>query len=157
MKKLFLIAAAAFSLCHAFAQSTGYKITGKADFAKDGDKVYIADMQYFDLIPTDSTVIKDKKFFFSGKLDAAALKFIVLVQDQKPVSINDIILENNDMQVEIFNDSTKKLADVQGSKSTELWREFCNIGNNDSTKAEDSWKIVNDSTASEEDFRFDEI
>ena len=149
MKKLFLIAAAAFSLCHAFAQSTGYKITGKADFAKDGDKVYIADMQYFNLIPTDSTVIKDKKFFFSGKLDAAALKFIVLVQDQKPVSINDIILENNDMQVEIFNDSTKRFADVQGSKSTELWREFCNIGNNDSTKAEDSWKIVNDSTASE--------
>ena len=67
MKKLFLIAAAAFSLCHAFAQSTGYKITGKADFAKDGDKVYIADMQYFDLIPTDSTVIKDKKFFGSSQ------------------------------------------------------------------------------------------
>ncbi|WP_434503335.1 redoxin family protein [Prevotella sp.] len=149
MKKLFLIIVAAFTLCHAFAQSASYKISGKADFAKDGDKVYIADMQYFDLIPTDSTVIKDKTFFFSGKQDAAALKFIVLIQDTKPVSINDIILENKDMQVEIFNDSTKKLADVKGSTSTELWREFCNIENSISPKTAGPWKTMNDSTVSE--------
>ena len=72
-----------------------------------------------------------------------------MVQDQKPVSINDIILENKDMQVEIFNDSTKKLADVKGSVSTELWRDFCKLDKDFATTTEESWKIMNDSTASE--------
>ncbi|WP_051508916.1 TlpA disulfide reductase family protein [Xylanibacter oryzae] len=149
MKRLILSATAALMLSCAFAQSAGYKISGKANFAKDGDKVYIANMQYINLIPTDSTVVKDKKFSFTGKQDAAALKFLVLMQDGKPLSINDIILENIDMQVELFNDSTKKPADVTGSKSTELWREFCKLDKEFSTPQEESWKIVNDSTASE--------
>lgn len=149
MKRLILSAAATLMLSCAFAQTAGYKISGKANFAKDGDKVYIADMQYINLIPTDSTVVKDKKFSFTGKQDAATLKFLVLTQDGRPLSINDIILENSDMQVELFNDSTKKPADVTGSKSTELWREFCKLDKEFSTPQEDSWKIVNDSTASE--------
>ena len=149
MKRFILSATAALMLSCAFAQSAGYKISGKANFAKDGDKVYIANMQYINLIPTDSTVVKDKKFSFTGKQDAAALKFLVLMQDGKPLSINDIILENIDMQVELFNDSTKKPADVPGSKSTELWREFCKLDKEFSTPQEESWKIVNDSTASE--------
>ena len=149
MKRFILSATAALMLSCAFAQSAGYKISGKANFAKDGDKVYIADMQYINLIPTDSTVVKDKKFSFAGKQDAAALKFLVLMEDGKPLSINDIILENIDMQVELFNDSTNKPADVTGSKSTELWRDFCKLDKEFATTTEESWKIMHDSTASE--------
>lgn len=150
MKRFILSSAAALMLSCAFAQSTGYKISGKADFAKDGDKVYLADLQYINFIPTDSTVVKNKQFFFTGKQNAAALKFVILMHNGKPLSMNDFILENENMQMELFNDSTKKPADVIGSKSTELWREFCHFDNEYATQSETPLRILNDSTATEE-------
>ena len=80
-------------------EPAGYTVSGTAEGTTDGDTVYICEMVgYFNLNPTDTTVVKDGKFELTGSIEGAALRFLVPMHNGEPTTMALFILENADIQ-----------------------------------------------------------
>jgi thiol-disulfide isomerase/thioredoxin len=131
---------------------TSYTFKGKIDGAADGTKVFLKTVQQ-DMFTTvlspefiaDSTIIKDGKFEFSGKIPEAKLYLLVINSKKTPEKPDmpifqpsiPVFLENSDIELEAVLDSIP-LADrlfqagnfsyknitVSGSKSHELYLNY---------------------------------
>lgn len=107
-----------------FAQTPkGYTISGTAEGCVDGDTVYLCSMSgYFQLIPEDTTVIKDGKYAFKGEFEGADIRFLCAMHGDTNIGMSMIVLENADFQANIHADGSKK--DVKGGPSTPLYKEY---------------------------------
>lgn len=149
-KKLSFIFGAAMVLLSASA-ANGYKITGTAEGTVPGDTVYLCDMQgFFSMVPVDTTLINaNGKFEFTGDFDGATTRFILPMHGGKPTATTDFILENADIDMQIFANSEKK-AIVKGGPAAQMLADYekgCEIFNK---QIEKPWKLVLDSTATKE-------
>lgn len=127
MKKLFFSSLASLLLLACTttaAKEEGYRVFGSSDVCVDGDTVYLCEMQgFFQMIPLDTTVIKDGKFEFTGSYDGAAMRFVCPMHESESAGMATIILENADIEVLLKKDSA---AVVHGGPSTALYEEYEN-------------------------------
>ena len=78
MKKVLSFAALAIMLCIAACKDNGYKVTGTATGAEDGDTVILANIQNrFDIDTIAVTTVKNGKFVFEGIQDTAAMRYVI--------------------------------------------------------------------------------
>lgn len=149
MKKcLFALLAACLMSQGAFAQSQGYTINGTADSCVDGDTVYLCDMAgFFQMIPVDTTYVKDGKFQFKGSYPGAIMRFVCPMHNGEGVGMSTIILENADFEVRVIGGGKDE---VKGGPSTALYSEYeAGVEAAYGGEANDLWRITNDSTSTE--------
>ena len=146
MKKIFITLIAATSLLGAHAQS-GYTINGTAEGTAEGDTVYLCKMEgFFNIIPEDSTYIKNGKFTFSGNCSGAASRNVIALHGGKPAGMADIILENSPITIQMFKDQDKKPI-IIGGPNSKLWAEFQTGENIFNEQMQKPWDTTRDSTA----------
>ena len=80
-----------------------YSITGTAEGTVDGDTVYLCKAQGYGLVNTDTAVVSNGKFTFSGDVPAAgyAMRFVrpMHAGDSKGLCIAQVVLEEADIKV----------------------------------------------------------
>lgn len=150
MKKLLFTLGAALTLLSASAAS-GYRITGTAEGTEPGDTIYLCEMQgFFSMIPTDTTLVnKDNKFEFTGDFDGATSRYILPFHKGKMIAMGGFILENADIDMQIFADS-QKLPIIKGGPAYKMMEEYEAGGKLYDTQIDKPWKTVMDSTATKE-------
>jgi len=151
MKKLILlfVSVALFASVTAQVAQKGYTISGTTKGFADGDTVYLATMYYLNFIPTDSTVVKDGKFFFKGVQENPELRFVLCVKNKQSVANSDFILENTDIKVNLDKGSTMR-SDAFGGRDNELWNKYVKQDSEWAAKMGPSWKISEDTTKTAE-------
>ena len=100
MKKLLSLAALALMMCVAACQNGGYKVTGTATGAEDGDTVILAEVRgMFDVDTLQTVLVKNGQFVFTGTQDSAAMRYVIWKSNANPdLSIaTRIALENADI------------------------------------------------------------
>jgi len=149
-KKLLSTMAAALMLLSASAAG-GYHITGTAEGVEVGDTVFLCEMQgFFSLSPTDTTVVKQGgKFEFTGNFDGATHRFVLPIHNGKNTAIAEVLLENADIDMQIFADPKKKPI-VKGGPAAKMYAEYEEGGKIYDKQIEKPWSIVMDSTATAE-------
>nr|WP_320039496.1 TlpA disulfide reductase family protein [uncultured Bacteroides sp.] len=165
MRKLFLLLLSATFVANATAQvgkrktatenkkkvavtEKGYTISGSITGATEGDTIYLADMNYFSFIPTDSTVVKNGAFSFKGHQKNPTIKFILCIKNKDLAASTDFILENTDIKINLARGETKR-RDVVGGRDNDLWNKFSVLEKNITSKMEPYWKTSQDSTLSD--------
>ena len=129
-------------------EPTGYTITGTAEGTVDGDTVYICQMQgFFAVYPTDTTVVKDGKFEFTGSTEGASLRFLVPMHEGEPVTMAQFILENAAIKATLTKGEGKQ--DIEAGPNGKLYDEFTEGSNKIEEEMTPAWEIVNDTTQSE--------
>lgn len=150
MKKILFALAWMASALTASAQK-GYTLTGTADGTVDGDTVYLCDMQgFFAMVPEDSTIIKNGKFQFKGTTDAAKFRYVMPVHNGQSTDMVAVIMENVDIQVHSFGNSSQKPGEVKGGPATDLYLKYIN-DDPFMKQLNDNWAIIQDSTRNEND------
>lgn len=150
MKKLLFTLGAALTLLSASAAG-GYRITGSAEGTEPGDTIYLCEMQgFFSMIPTDTTLVnKDGKFEFTGDFDGATSRYILPFHKGKMIAMGGFLLENADIDMQIFADS-HKLPIIKGGPAYKMMEEYEAGAKGYDTEIEKPWKTVMDSTATKE-------
>lgn len=119
MKKLFLILMAGTVACTSVSAQK-YSITGTAEGTVDGDTVYLCKAQGYGLVNTDTAVVSNGKFTFSGDVPAAgyAMRFVrpMHAGDSKGLCIAQVVLEEADIKVKTYMGTPKyKDGDVEST------------------------------------------
>lgn len=142
------VISALFALQGVFAQNKGYTITGTSDTCVDGDVVYLCEMVgFFQMVPLDSTYVKNGKFQFKGEFGGAEMRFVCPMHAGESAGMATIILENADFDVKVKKEGG---SDVNGGPATALYDEYeKGVDAAYGGEATDLWKITNDSTSSE--------
>lgn len=151
MKRLLnLLLAACLMSQGVYAQNKGYTIKGTADACVDGDTVYLCSMVgFFQMIPLDSTYVKDGKFQFSGQFDGADMRFVCPMHKGEGAGMSTIILENADFDVQIPKEGKDK---VKGGPSTALYKEYEDgVDAAFGGDAQPLWTITGDTTRTEQE------
>lgn len=106
----------------AMAKEEGYRVYGTAEKCVDGDTVYLCDMQgLFQMVPVDTTILKNGQFEFTGSYDGAVMRFILPMHENQCVGMATIILENADIEVQVKAEGTSP---VKGGPTAALYKEF---------------------------------
>lgn len=125
----------------------GYTITGTAEGTTDGDTVYICEMQgFFEMYPTDTTIVKDGKFEFKGEYEGAAMRFLVPMHAGQSVATEMFILENANIKATLLKGEGKSI--IEAGPNGKLYDEFERGVNEIAEKMDEPWNILNDSTKS---------
>lgn len=129
----------------AAVNKNGYTVSGTVKGAQDGDTVILAELEYLNLIPLDTTTIKNGTFVFSGDQKEPAYRYVSHIKHGEVKSGNDLILENAHITVAI--DENNKGA--HGTPNNELWNKYQEENEKIGTKMEPYWKIAQDTTQAE--------
>lgn len=150
MKKLFFTLGAALTILTASAAG-GYHITGTAEGTEAGDTIFLCEMQgYFSMAPIDTAIVNaNGEFEFNGNFDGATYRYILPYHKGKMTNMADILLENADINVQIFAD-TKKKAIVKGGIASKMMEEYEKGAKVFDDAIDKPWKTVMDSTATKE-------
>ena len=150
-KRLLGLMGAALMLLSASAAG-GYRITGTAEGVEPGDTVFLCEMQgFFSMVPTDTTVIdKEGKFAFTGDFDGATFRYILPIHEGKTTAMADFMLENADIDMQIFADPKKRPVINSNGEAYKMYREYEAVTNEYDKQIDKPWKIVMDSTATKE-------
>ena len=151
MKKLFSFAALALLLCVAACKQSGYKVTGTATGAEDGDTVILAIIHsMFEVDTLQTTVIKNGKFVFEGVQDTAAMRYIIWKSNNTPdLAVGtQFALEN--ANIEILLDTTpNKVAIISGTPANEELTDLAIHEAETSNKARPIFDVLNNPDADE--------
>ena len=150
-KRLLGLMGAALMLLSASA-ADGYRITGTAEGVEPGDTVYLCEMQgFFSMVPTDTTVVgKDGKFAFTGDFDGATFRYILPFHKGKNISMADFMLENADIDMQIFADPKKRPVINSNGIAAKMYREYEAAANEYDKQIDKPWTIFRDSTSTKE-------
>ena len=152
MKKLFSLAALAVMLCVAACQTEGYKVTGTATGAEDGDTVILAEVRgMFDVDTLETVLVKNGKFVFTGVQDSAAMRYVIWKSNANPdVSIaTQIALENAEITVKL-DTAENTIAEVSGTPANDAMTELGKLEFEMNKKAEKAYGPLQDPQASDE-------
>lgn len=154
MKKLILSLIAISSMGIAAMASNGYHITGTSEGVVDGDTVYLCEMQgFFSMIPIDTAYVKNNKFEFRGSFDGLAPRYILPMHNGKTIDWASIMLENADIDVQIFaskGQNNHKDAIVKGGPASVQYAEYQALVKPYEDQIDAPWKVTMDSTATKE-------
>ncbi len=148
MKKLFSLLLAAAALSFAACTDNGYKITGTATGAVDGDTVTL---NTFDFETLATTVVKDGRFEFTGVQDTAAMRLIVWTSNVLPDTriATHIALENANITVEL-DTAANTAAKVFGTPANEALTKLGEAELAINQRGDEIYKVMIDQTATEE-------
>lgn len=152
MKKLFSFAAIALALCIAACQSNGYKITGTATGAQDGDTVIMASvLGMFDVDTLQTTVVKNGQFVFTGVQDTAAMRYIIWKSAANAdLSIaTQVALENAEITVKL-DTAENTVAEVSGTPANEAMTKLGQLEFDMNKKAESIFGVLQSADATDE-------
>ena len=147
---LFLTLSAMLMLTAACSQKSenAYTITGTAEGTQDGDTVFICEMQgYFNMVPTDTAIIKDGKFEFSGECEGATLRWLMPIHAGEPTTMAQFILEKGDIKAELIKGEGK--SKIEGGPNGKLYDEFEEECGKIGQQMDEPWQVTSDSTKSE--------
>lgn len=148
MKKLLSLALAAAAICFAACTGNGYKITGTATGAVDGDTVTL---NTFDFETLATTVVKDGRFEFTGVQDTAAMRLVVWTSSTLPDTriATHIALENANITVEL-DTAANTVAKVSGTPANEALTKLGEAELTINQHGDEIYKVMIDQTATEE-------
>ncbi len=126
----------------AIADKSGYTISGTVKGGQEGDTLILAELDYLNLIPVDTTVIKNGKFVFTGDQKEATFRYIAQIKNGLVKDGNGFMLEDGNISVNIGD----SIQDGHGTPNNELWNQFNDENNRIGAKADPYWKVANDST-----------
>ena len=123
MKKIFYLFLIVFTVFS--CNKNGYKINGTADLKWLNEKtVYFAELNGVSLYNTDSTVVKNGKFTFSGVADTAKICGIWFYDEQNSEKITRIlILENKKIVIKIVDEDNIL---VSGTNFNDIYSDYLN-------------------------------
>lgn len=148
--KFYVVLSAILMLTAACSQKSenAYTITGTAEGTQDGDTVFICEMQgFFNMIPTDTTIIKDGKFEFTGECEGAALRWLMPIHAGEPTTMAQFILEKGDIKAELIKGEGE--SKIEGGPNSKLYDEFEKQCGKIGEQMDEPWRISSDSTKSE--------
>lgn len=149
-KKLLSMMAASLMLLSTSA-ANGYKVTGTAEGTEPGDTIYLCQMQgFFSMVPLDTTLVKqDGKFTFTGDFDGVAPRFLLPFHKGNCLNTAYFLLENADIDVQVFADQQKQPI-VNGGPASKLYNEYEAGAKKYEDQISQPWSVVLDSTATAE-------
>ena len=148
--KFYVILSAVVMLTAACSQKSenAYTITGTAEGTQDGDTVFICEMQgYFNMIPTDTAIIKNGTFEFNGECEGAALRWLMPIHEGEPTTMAQFILEKGDIKAELIKGEGE--SKIEGGPNGKLYDEFEEQCGKIGHQMDGPWQICSDSTKSE--------
>ena len=131
---------------------TGYTVSGTAEGTVDGDTVYICEMQgYFNMIPTDTAVVKDGKFEFKGEIDGASIRYLIPTHKGEQTTLAMFMLENADIKATLIkgDESEDHKNVIESGPNGKLFEEYSKVTNKIEEESSEPWNIANDSTKTE--------
>lgn len=146
MKKLmFVLIAAAAGLAACSSGGKSYKIVGSVEGANDGDTVFIQEM--VDRIPmkTDTAIISEGEFIFTGQQDTAVNRYITYTRGGDNQYIVDFFLENGNINAKLGPNSI-----VKGTPANDTYQAFKNKLNSLEDEQNRTYEELQDSTLSQE-------
>jgi peroxiredoxin len=149
---LFMTLSAALMLMVACTQKSenAYTVTGTADGTQDGDTVFICEMQgYFNMVPTDTTIIKDGKFTFNGEFEGAALRWLMPIHEGEPTTLAMFVLEKGEIKATLIKGEGE--SEIEGGPNGKIYDEFMEGSNKIGQQMDAPWRISTDSTKTEEE------
>ncbi len=147
---LFMTLSAILLLMAACTQKSenAYTVTGTADGTQDGDTVFICEMQgYFNLVPTDTTIIKDGQFVFNGEFEGAALRWLMPIHEGEPTTLAMFVLEKGDIKAALIKGEGE--SKIEGGPNGKIYEEFMEGNNKIAQQMDAPWHISSDSTKTE--------
>lgn len=148
MKKLQYLVYLALLPLFGFVPQDHYTIRGTGEDLKNGDTVYLCDIQgFFSIKKLDSTIVRNGEYCFTGSYNGCDIRYVMPYQNGKFTNFISIMLENADITVHSFSDKRKE-AEKTGGENHKLWQDF--------KKLQSKWNelslpykiIVNDTTSS---------
>lgn len=151
MKKLFLFAFATAALCFAACNNGGYRLTGTAVGAEDGDTVVLTTYEHGELDTFATTIVKDGKFKFTGTQDTAAMRLVIWSSNSNPdLHIATwVALENADIHVEL-DTAANAAAKVTGTPANEALTRLGETERTINQRGEEIYKVFQDPEATDE-------
>ena len=148
MKKLQYLVYLALLPLFGFVPQDHYTIRGTGEDLKNGDTVYLCDIQgFFSIKKLDSTIVKNGEYCFTGSYKGCDIRYVMPYQNGKFTNFISIMLENADITIHSFSDKRKE-AEKTGGENHKLWQDF--------KKLQSKWNelslpykiVVNDTTSS---------
>lgn len=152
MKKLLSLAALALMLCVAACQNGGYKVTGTATGAEDGDTVILAEVRgMFEVDTLQTVLVKNGKFVFTGTQDSAAMRYVIWKSNANPdLSIaTRIALENAEISVKL-DTAENTIAEISGTPANDAITALGKKEFEMNKKAEAIFGVLQDANATDE-------
>lgn len=147
MKKILFTLLALLMAWGASAQTSHYTVSGTAEGTVDGDTVYLATMQgFFQIVPLDTTVVRQGRFAFTGHIDGADDRIVVACHGGKTVGMTDFILEDAPIHIQLFTDESKKKPIINGGPSQALYDESQTDDNRFAELYDEPYRTANDTT-----------
>lgn len=126
----------------AVADQSGYTVTGTVKGGQEGDTLILAELNYLNLIPIDTVVIKNGKFVFTGEQKETAFRYVVHLKNGEAKGGNGFMLENGGITVNIGD----SIQGGHGTPNNELWNKYNQENERIGAKTDAYWKVANDST-----------
>ena len=152
MKKLLSLAAIALILCVAACQNAGYKVSGTATGAEDGDTVILADVRgMFDVDTLQTVLVKNGKFLFTGTQDSAAMRYVIWKSNVNPdLSIaTRIALANAEITVKL-DTAENTVAEISGTPANDAMTALGKTEFEMNKNAEAIFGVLQDANATDE-------
>ena len=151
MKKILSFAITIAALCIAACTNNGYKLSGTATGAVDGDTVVLTTYEGRNLDTIATTVVKDGRFEFTGVQDTAAMCLVIWSSSATP-DLNiatRVALENANITVEL-DTAENSIAKVYGTPANEALTKLGEAELDINKRGDEIYKVFQDETASEE-------
>lgn len=144
MKRLmyFFVATLSFAACH--NNENTYKVTGTANGASDGDTVFMQEIVGRDLHKTDTAIIKNGKFTFTGRQDSAVNRYLTYMKNNNRY-LTDFFLENGEIDIILNENST-----VSGTPDNDVYQSFKNKMNALDQEENQLYESLQDTTLTQE-------
>lgn len=121
MKKSGILFILPFLLLGSCNQGKGtYTISGTLDGGQDGDSVFISAVSGNQLVPEQSTVIKDGGFTFKGQAATPAERYLVIKKLTGESGMVDFFVEEGKIKVSLDKESSA----VTGTQNNDIYQEL---------------------------------
>lgn len=143
-----LVIAVVMALACEQKSENSFTISGTADGTVDGDTVHICEIRgnYFDLVPTDTAVVKDGRFEFSGECEGVSMRWLMPVHEGVPTTVTPFILEKGEIKAELGRGEEK--SNIEGGPNSKLYAEFEKGTSEIGQQTHEHWRVYSDSTKS---------
>ena len=102
---------------------------------------------YFNMVPTDTAIIKDGKFEFSGECEGATLRWLMPIHAGEPTTMAQFILEKGDIKAALIKGEGE--SKIEGGPNGKLYNEFEEECSKIGQQMDEPWQVTSDSTKSE--------
>lgn len=146
MKKLMYILAAGTTLLAACQPGNTYKVTGTIEGLNDGDTVLIQKIEERKLVPTDTAIVANGQFEFTGTVDSTELRYVTYINNGRPAGTT-FFLEKGDINVKMSKDGKNE---IKGTATNNTWNAYNVAMDSMYTEMREIYGSIMDTTLTEE-------